>query len=356
MSLCGLFIYEKRSIHGGGGPVKFAPCIRLLYTACADVLLPRKSVVSVLFLFVDGVGLAPAGRDNPLSDAPTSAINTLLRGPLTMEQAGAFSRGVLRPLDATMGVAGLPQSGTGQTALLTGINAAALHGRHQPYFPPVALRSMLAERSLFRRLTEAGRRVAFANAFGARYWEALAARRLRRSASIIAAEGAGVRFRNDHDLRAGSALTWDITGETIRARGGDAPVIAARTAGIRLARLAARYDLVFFETFLTDLAGHGRLAHLAAPDRPLLSIAEQVHMAMERVDEMITGALDAMRPGDTFVLTSDHGNIESLSSSAHTRNPVPLLVVGPAAFHFAHLVSIVQVADAVVAAAQEYAA
>lgn len=39
MSLCGLFIYEKRSIHGGGGPVKFAHCIRLLYTACADAVI-----------------------------------------------------------------------------------------------------------------------------------------------------------------------------------------------------------------------------------------------------------------------------------------------------------------------------
>jgi hypothetical protein len=312
--------------------------------------------VSVLFLFVDGVGLAPVGPDNPLSDAPMPAIHAVLNGALTIERAGAASRALLRPLDATMGVAGLPQSGTGQTALLTGINAAAIHGRHQPHFPPVALRSLLVERSIFRRLTEAGRRVAFANAFGMRYWEALAARRLRRSASVIAAEGAGVRFRSDHDLRAGSALTWDITGETIRAGGGDAPVVAARAAGARLARLAAQYDFVFFETFLTDLAGHGRLAHLAAPDRPPLAIVEQVHMAMERVDGMITGALDAMRPGDTLVLASDHGNIESLSSSSHTRNPVPLLVVGPAASWFAHLVSIVEVADAVVAAAQEYAA
>ena len=312
--------------------------------------------MSVLFLFVDGVGLAPVGPDNPLSDAPMPAIHAVLNGALTIERAGAASRALLRPLDATMGVAGLPQSGTGQTALLTGINAAAIHGRHQPHFPPVALRSLLVERSIFRRLTEAGRRVAFANAFGMRYWEALAARRLRRSASVIAAEGAGVRFRSDHDLRAGSALTWDITGETIRAGGGDAPVVAARAAGARLARLAAQYDFVFFETFLTDLAGHGRLAHLAAPDRPPLAIVEQVHMAMERVDGMITGALDAMRPGDTLVLASDHGNIESLSSSSHTRNPVPLLVVGPAASWFAHLVSIVEVADAVVAAAQEYAA
>ncbi|MGQ9549490.1 MAG: metalloenzyme [Roseiflexus sp.] len=309
--------------------------------------------MSILFLFVDGVGLAPEGQDNPLSDAPTPTIRSLLRGALTIERVSVRSAALLRPLDATMGVMGLPQSGTGQTALLTGVNAAAIHGRHQPYFPPVALRPLLAEHSFFRRLTESGRRVAFANAFGMHYREALATRRLRRSASVIAAEGAGVRLRNDTDLHAGSALTWDITGEMIRAGGGYAPMISARTAGARLASLAVQYDLVFFETFITDLAGHGRLAHLATPEQPRPTTAEQIHMAMERVDGLIAGALDTMRLGDTLLLTGDHGNAESLTAKTHTRNPIPLPVVGRDVSHFEHLVSIVQVADAVVAAAQE---
>lgn len=311
--------------------------------------------MSILFLFVDGVGLAPEGPDNPLSDAPTPAIRSVLNGALTIERVGASSGVLLRPLDATMGVTGLPQSGTGQTALLSGVNAAALHGRHQPHLPPVALRPLLVERSIFRRLTEGGRRVAFANALGVRYWEALAARRLRRSASVIAAEGAGVRFRNDTDLRAGSALTWDITGETIRASGGDVPVISAHAAGARLARLATRYDFVFFETFITDLAGHGRLAHMAFADQHPPTVTEQIHMAMamERVDGLIAGVLNTMHSSDTLILTSDHGNIESLTAKTHTLNPTPLLVVGRDISHFDHLVSIVQVADVVVTAVQE---
>jgi|GEM_PF-4455655 2,3-bisphosphoglycerate-independent phosphoglycerate mutase len=72
---------------------------------------------------------------------------------------------------------------------------------------PVALRRLLVERSIFRRLTEGRRWVAFASAFGVRYWEVLAARRLRHSAGVIAAAGASVRFRNDTGPRAGSALT-----------------------------------------------------------------------------------------------------------------------------------------------------
>jgi len=36
--------------------------------------------------------------------------------------------------------------------------------------------------------------------------------------------------------------------------------------------------------------------------------------------------------GDTLVLlTSDHGNLEDLSTRSHTRNPVPLMAWGPGA-------------------------
>jgi phosphopentomutase len=60
-----------------------------------------------------------------------------------------------------------------------------------------------------------------------------------------------------------------------------------------------------------------------------------------------------MRPGDTLLLSSDHGNVESLAAPAHTRNPVPLLAVGPGAPSFAAATDISQVADMVeVVAAQ----
>lgn len=308
--------------------------------------------MSIIFVFVDGVGLAPRGSDNPLSNAPTPTIERLFGGMLTIEQTAMLPTALLRPLDATLGVDGLPQSGTGQTALLTGVNAAKLHGRHQPHFPPVALRPLLAEQSIFRRVAGAGGRATFANAFGARYWEALATRKVRRSASVIAAEGAGMRFRDEDDLRAGRALTWDITGDAARTRGAT-PAIEAHAAGARLAHLALEHDLVFFETFLTDLAGHGRLAGESAPGAAAPSVLAQIHDAMARIDGLIAGALAAKRPGDTLVMTSDHGNIESLAAPTHTRNPVPLLVVGPGTARFARLTSIEHVADAIVETCQE---
>src|SRR5437868_1516424 len=159
--------------------------------------------MSVIFIFLDGVGLAPAGPDNPLAEADTPALRALLGGPLTAEQVQSRGGLLLKGIDATLGVPGIPQSGTGQAALFGGFNAAALHGRHQPHVPPVALRALLAERSVLRAVVARGGRATFANAFTPGYWQALAARRVRRSASVIAAEGAGLRFRDLDDLRAG---------------------------------------------------------------------------------------------------------------------------------------------------------
>lgn len=346
--------------------------------------------MSLLFVFLDGVGLAPASPDNPLASAPTPALRGLLGGPLTIEQVRPLrieDRGwrmedrldspssilypqgqlLFRPLDATLGVDGLPQSGTGHTALLAGVNAAQLHGRHQPHFPPVALRPLLAERSIFRRAQARGGTPTFANAFGPGYWQALAARRIRKSASVIAAEGAQLRFRDGHDLRAGQAVAWDVTNAAMRVRepGADTPLVTPAQAGANLAGLARAHSLVFYESFLPDLAGHGRLEEdqrrktkdegpttaedsNAKPSSLAFrhsSIAAHVHAVMATLDGLIGGVLASMRAEDTLLITSDHGNVESLQAPAHTRNPVPLLVVGPAAPAFAGAASIADLAD-----------
>lgn len=292
----------------------------------------------LIFVFLDGVGLAPASSANPLSVSPTPRLRALLGGPLTLEQACVTPTLLLRPIDAALGVPGFPQSGTGHVALFAGVNAPALHGRHQPNFPPVALRPLLGERSFFRRAAEAERSVAFANVFPPAFFEAVARRRIRPSASLLAAQAAGLPLRGLDDLRAGRALSWDITGQALHARG-EAPDLAPITpeqAGARLANLARVYDLVFFECFMTDLAGHGRLG----PGGPAETLA--------RVDGLIGGLLDGLDPAASLLITSDHGNLEDATTSVHSAAPVPLLVVGPAAPAFARVERIDQVADALI--------
>ncbi len=297
----------------------------------------------LIFVFLDGVGLAPASSHNPLTTAATPTLQTLLGGPLTSEQVQHRSGVLLRPLDTTLGVTGLPQSGTGQVALLTGINAPACIGRHQPYYPPVALQPLLAEQSIFRQAQAHGLPSIFANAFTPAYWQALATRRIRRSASVIAAEGAGLRLRGLADLWAGQALMWDITGAVIQTQDIHPcpPLLSPHAAGTRLVTLSLTAPLVFFECFLPDLAGHHRLPFSA-------------ETVMAWIDDMLGGLLAALPSRVTLLLTSDHGNIEDSVAPGHTRNPVPLLVVGPASYMFASVVDTAGVAapliDALVAA------
>ena len=305
----------------------------------------------IVFVFVDGIGLAPAGADNPLSSAAMPFMAGLLGGPPTSEQIQQHPHMLFKPIDATLGVPGLPQSGTGHVALLAGFNAPAEHGRHQPHVPPVAQRERLAHDNIYHRVHRAAKRAAFANVFGPNYWRALETRRVRRSASVIAAEGAGVRLRTADDFRRGEAVAWDITAEALHGREPDIPMVTAQDAGLALAGLSATHELVFFETFLPDLAAHGRLAGWGQNSRaealtPAV-IIPQVHDAMARIDGLLAGAIRALPPDTTLILTSDHGNAESLAAPTHTRNPVPLLAIGPRSARFAQVGNIAEVANAI---------
>ncbi|HSJ56537.1 MAG TPA: hypothetical protein VLC95_05125, partial [Anaerolineae bacterium] len=178
---------------------------------------------AVLFIFLDGVGLAPAGADNPLSLVPMPRLAELIGGPLVLDGTGRDDgvwRGrsvVWRALDACLGVPGLPQSATGQTALFTGVNAPALVGDHVTAQPTAALRSVIEEQSLLKRAAEAGARVLFANAHSERFWAWVQEGRRRLGASTLTALAAGAPIRTLDELRAGRAELWDMTHEVAAA-------------------------------------------------------------------------------------------------------------------------------------------
>jgi 2,3-bisphosphoglycerate-independent phosphoglycerate mutase len=280
--------------------------------------------MSLTFVFLDGLGLAAGGPENPLTDAPMPAVRALLQGPLTTESVTSRADLLLRGIDAGFGIEGLPQSGTNHIALLAGVAAPLLHGRHQPYFPPVGLQPLLREQSIFRRLRRHGRRAVFANVFPPGYYRALRQRKLRRAASVLAAEAAGLALRTLDQLRAGAALSWDITAEGLagKAEAADITAITAAEAGQRLAAIGQANDFVFFESYLPDLAGHGRLGPQGSSE------------TLARIDGLISGWLAARRSGDSLLICSDHGNIESTVDRLHSAAAVPLLVIGPHADAF----------------------
>lgn len=301
--------------------------------------------MSVLLIFVDGIGLGEPRADvNPLATAPMPFVRGLLGGRALVRDAAEDVAGErpgsarLVAVDACLGVPGLPQSATGQTAMLTGINAARTLGRHLSGYPTPTLVHLLQARGLFRRLREVGLRATFANAFTDEYFAAVETGSLRHSATTTAVLSAGLPVRRLDDLLAGRAVFHDVTGESLRSRGYDVPVITPAEAGRRLAALAAEHDFTLFEHFLTDLAGH---AQDWGEAQRLLALLDELLAAV---------AAHADLTATTVIMLSDHGNLEDLSVKTHTRNPVPGLFFGPGSAFFAAAVrSLCDIAPAVFA-------
>jgi len=125
--------------------------------------------------------------------------------------------GLLSPTDARLGVDGRPQSASGQTTILTGINASAAIGHHKQGFPNQALLDIIRAHSIFLQLKRAGlNEITFANTYTEQFFE----RRPRWiSATTAAVEAAGLRFNRLSDLKAGRAVYQDFTNALLIERG-----------------------------------------------------------------------------------------------------------------------------------------
>jgi 2,3-bisphosphoglycerate-independent phosphoglycerate mutase len=273
----------------------------------------------LLILFLDGVGLGDDDPEaNPFMQADLPTLRSLLGGRRPVRANGGLStrHATLLPLDAQLGIPGLPQSGTGQTTILTGVNAPALLGRHYGPYPNQPLRDLLDNGSLFRQLLAAGQPVAFANAYPDRFLDRLGRGTERLSANTRAALLAGLKLRGPVDLKAGRAVSALLTNEYWRNWGYDMPELSAAEAGAQLARLADDHALTYFEFWYTDVAGHRQ-------DREL-----SLHV-LNMLDQFIGGALDTLDLSRSLLMVvSDHGNFEDWRTPKHTHNPALTLLVG----------------------------
>jgi 2,3-bisphosphoglycerate-independent phosphoglycerate mutase len=273
----------------------------------------------LLILFLDGVGLGDDDPEiNPFMQADLPTLQGLLGGRRPVRANGGLStrHATLLPLDAQLGIPGLPQSGTGQTTILTGVNAPALLGRHYGPYPNQPLRDLLGNGNLFRQLLTAGQPVAFANAYPDRFLDRLGRGTERLSANTRAALLAGLKLRGPVDLKAGRAVSALLTNEYWRNWGYDMPELSAAEAGAQLARLADDHALTYFEFWYTDVAGHRQ-------DREL-----SLHI-LNMLDRFIGGALDTLDLSRSLLMViSDHGNFEDWRTPKHTHNPALTLLVG----------------------------
>ena len=264
---------------------------------------PRRRV---LLFFIDGVGVGgdDAGR-NPLASGefPTLRLTGTQRPSATIGSP-ALTHG----LDASMGVPGLPQSATGQTAILTGVNAPAAMGKHISGFPGPQLRSILEQHSILKRIRETGRSASFLNAFGPRFFEAPETKR-RLSATSLATMASGAPFRTWKDLLEGRAVVHDLTHWRMREWGFDLPLRTPEEAGAIIAQEAMGQDFSLFEYFETDRAGHDQ--DRSGAMRCLADIDRALQVVLSRLDLRLA----------TVIVVSDHGNVEDLSVKTHTLNP-----------------------------------
>jgi 2,3-bisphosphoglycerate-independent phosphoglycerate mutase len=273
----------------------------------------------VLFIFLDGIGLGENNPEtNPFARAKMPNLNKLLDGRSLLKEAAPFygERASLLPVDPAVGVSGLPQSATGQAILLTGINIPAELGYHYGPKPNPEVAAYLKEATLFSRFVKEGRKTTLLNAYPPRYFDGIDSGKRLYSSIPQAVVNAGLPLFTHDDLFSGHALSADFTGEGWRRMlgFGEAPIMDAYHAGQKLGMLAKKYDFSLFEYWASDYAGHKQ------------EMDNAIHL-METFDEVIDGLVEDWDDG-LILVTSDHGNMEDLSTRRHTDADVPALVIG----------------------------
>lgn len=264
----------------------------------------------VLLLFVDGIGIGDRDPEkNPFARFPSPFFSFFKNEPLP----SLPHHGVVIPTRADMEVPGLPQSASGQTAIFTGRNAAQALGHHQSGLPTPTLRRLLDEASIFRSVRVSGKTGVFANALSQHYFDQ---RGERISATARALLAGGFPWLTMEDLRAGRAVSHDLTNEFLRQMGLEVPLRTPEESAQILAEISERAGFTLFEFILTDMFGHSQE----------ISQAEEV---IRRLDTLLRIILAHINLAETtVVLTSDHGNFEDLSVKTHTHNLVPTCVWG----------------------------
>jgi len=268
------------------------------------------SDTSVLLFFIDGLGIGKRGPFNPLDNLPGAAPLAVFQD----ETPETFLDSVVVPTDPRLGIEGRPQSASGQTTILTGVNAAAAVGYHKQGFPNQALLEIIANHSVFRQLVDAGvQPVTFANAYTSRFFNE---RPRWVSATTAAVEAAGLRFRTIDDVKNDNAIFMDYTNRFLIELGLDVTERSEAEAATVLARIVAENRFTLYEYFITDKVGHAQDMDKART--VLTSLALFIRELLIKLDLERT----------TVILTSDHGNIEDLSIRNHTLHAVPTIIWG----------------------------
>lgn len=291
--------------------------------------------MKTILLFIDGLGWGPA---DPLTNPQYSYGGDFFRlPPAGVKPVSVASDGYAVPLDAVLGVEGIPQSATGQTTLFSGVNAQEILGKHLTGFPNEKLQDVLRRHSILKKLTDRGYIARFFNAFRPRFWELSEERKWTLSATTVANLAADLPFFSLDDVKNERSVYQEFTNIELIDRGFDLEPMTPAQAGGILGRQIQNYDFLLYEYFQTDKAGHS-------------GDQKKSEAQLKMLDEFLTALLVEQTEDTLILLTSDHGNLEDATTRRHTLNAVPLMAWGVGAAEFLQgLNRLDQVAGAVLA-------
>ena len=292
----------------------------------------------VLFIFLDGIGIGEKNAEvNPFFKHGFKTFTEHFGGiPHHENRVLIKNERYLFPVDARLGVEGIPQSGTGQASIFGGFNAPELAGRHYGPFPFSSTIPVLHEENIFRKVKEAGKKAFFANAYPKVFFDYLKSGKNRLSVTSLSYRAAGFRLNSSTDVRAARALTAEITSERwVNRLHYRLPILTPEGAAKRLLRIAGKNDFTLYEYYLSDHLGHGRLS-------------DEFLNIFTTLDKFLFEVIRTLPEDMTLFIVSDHGNLEDTSVKQHTLNSSLAISAGVhAKFLYENIRALNEVRDAV---------
>ncbi len=284
---------------------------------------------TLIFIFLDGVGIGKNDSTNPFYLAKAQYLPFYDTGCRLPDNTP------IKPIDACLGVNGMPMSATGQTSLFTGTNIPALLGQHRDSYPDSQMRKIIRQRNLFSATRQRGLKPRFINAFpGPHHLFSPMHIHIKENGDLTTSPTFQAQVRHPlsvttcmmvadrmppfgrEDINKGRAIFHDYTNESLVGKYPELPNYTPEQAAEIIYRTSRDYNLLLYEYFQTDFFGHG------FEQEDCIGLVKQL-------DRLVGHLVSLINPEeDTLLLTSDHGNLEDFGTQLHTYNPVPLLTWG----------------------------
>lgn len=281
--------------------------------------MKRQRNNKLMMIFIDGVGIGKNDvHINPFVRFKLKFWNEFFGKIPTLRNSRIQNKYYsIFPVNATMGVEGLPQSGTGQTAIFCGFNASKFLGKHFGPYPYSTLKPIIKEKNIFIELNSFNFHSYFSNAYPQKYFDFINNRNRTMGVIALSFTSAGYKLNTTIDILEKRAITAEITNEIWNSKlGYELPVYSPQKAGEIFYIISQNYHFNLFEYFLTDHAGHSQDFSFA-------------QFVLDKLDGFLEGIINKMNFNkETLFIISDHGNLEDLSTKSHTRNPALGIAIG----------------------------